>query len=100
MWLPASNRQWARAMAPSETIQRRFHASAFVHECARPLAPRHSTGFSAFTSFNCTVCDNNNGTCTVPNTTKLFAVEHQRDPFQEKPYQGTATRPQLQNVHY
>src|SRR5207302_1522846 len=34
----------------------------------------------------CTVCDNNNGNCTVHNTTKLLAVEHQRIPFQPKPY--------------
>jgi formate dehydrogenase major subunit len=25
----------------------------------------------------CTVCDNNNGNCTVHNTTKLLAIEHQ-----------------------
>jgi formate dehydrogenase major subunit len=25
----------------------------------------------------CTVCDNNNGNCTVHNTTRLLAVEHQ-----------------------
>src|ERR1700726_4536570 len=25
----------------------------------------------------CTVCDNNNGNCTVHNTTKMLAVEHQ-----------------------
>ena len=24
----------------------------------------------------CTVCDNNNGNCTVHNTTKLLAIEH------------------------
>ncbi len=29
----------------------------------------------------CTVCDNNNGNCTVHNTTKLLAVEHQKIPF-------------------
>src|SRR5881628_3341283 len=29
----------------------------------------------------CTVCDNNNGNCTVHNTTKLMAVEHQKIPF-------------------
>src|ERR1700741_3074198 len=29
----------------------------------------------------CTVCDNNNGTCTIHNTTKLLAVEHQKIPF-------------------
>ncbi|MDB6037881.1 MAG: putative formate dehydrogenase [Verrucomicrobiales bacterium] len=34
----------------------------------------------------CTVCDNNNGNCTVHNTTKLLAVEHQKIPFTKKPY--------------
>src|ERR1041384_12541 len=34
----------------------------------------------------CTVCDNNNGNCTVHNTAKLLQVEHQRYPFQTKPY--------------
>src|SRR3954463_4216694 len=29
----------------------------------------------------CTVCDNNNGNCTVHNTTRLLAVEHQNIPF-------------------
>ena len=33
----------------------------------------------------CTVCDNNNGNCTVHNTTKLLAIEHQRIPFRSKP---------------
>src|SRR5712672_2024765 len=28
----------------------------------------------------CTVCDNNNGNCTVHNTTRLLAVEHQKIP--------------------
>src|SRR5258708_50600 len=28
----------------------------------------------------CTVCDNNNGNCTVHNTTKMLAVEHQQIP--------------------
>src|ERR1019366_1818432 len=41
----------------------------------------------------CTVCDNNNGNCTVHNTTKLLAVEHQRYPFQEKPYQMDSSNP-------
>src|SRR5712691_11158050 len=35
----------------------------------------------------CTVCDNNNGNCTVHNTTKLLGVEHQRYPFEPKPYE-------------
>ena len=34
----------------------------------------------------CTVCDNNNGNCTVHNATKLLAIDHQRIPFQSKPY--------------
>src|SRR3954447_18365108 len=34
----------------------------------------------------CTVCDNNNGNCAVHNTTRLLAIEHQRIPFQSKPY--------------
>ena len=32
----------------------------------------------------CTVCDNNNGNCTVHNTTKLLAVEHQNIPFKHQ----------------
>ncbi|PYE51943.1 formate dehydrogenase subunit alpha [Deinococcus yavapaiensis] len=34
----------------------------------------------------CTVCDNNNGNCTVHNTTALLRVEHQRTPYHPKPY--------------
>jgi len=34
----------------------------------------------------CTVCDNNNGNCTVHNTTSLLKVEHQKIPFRPKPY--------------
>ena len=41
----------------------------------------------------CTVCDNNNGNCTVHNTTKLLAIEHQRIPFQTKPYEVDDTNP-------
>lgn len=41
----------------------------------------------------CTVCDNNNGNCTVHNTTKLLAVEHQRTPFRPKPYPVDRTNP-------
>jgi formate dehydrogenase major subunit len=41
----------------------------------------------------CTVCDNNNGNCTVHNTTKLLAIEHQRIPFQSKPYEVDDTNP-------
>ena len=41
----------------------------------------------------CTVCDNNNGHCTVHNTTKLLAIEHQRIPFRSKPYEVDNTNP-------
>jgi formate dehydrogenase major subunit len=41
----------------------------------------------------CTVCDNSNGNCTVHNTTKLLAVEHQSIPYQPKPYEVDNTNP-------
>jgi formate dehydrogenase major subunit len=41
----------------------------------------------------CTVCDNNNGNCTIHNTTKLLAVEHQQIPFRSKPYEVDSTNP-------
>src|SRR5437016_5739187 len=41
----------------------------------------------------CTVCDNNNGNCTVHNTTKQLAVEHQEIPFKPKPYEVDNTNP-------
>ena len=34
----------------------------------------------------CTVCDNNNGNCTVHNTTKDLDVKHQAREYREKPY--------------
>ncbi len=41
----------------------------------------------------CTVCDNNNGNCTIHNTTKLLAVEHQTIPYKPKPYAVDDTNP-------
>src|SRR5437879_5272868 len=41
----------------------------------------------------CTVCDNNNGNCTVHNTTKMLGVEHQSIPFKTKPYAVDNTNP-------
>src|SRR5580700_5099285 len=41
----------------------------------------------------CTVCDNNNGNCTVHNTTKMLAAEHQKIPFKTKPYEADFTNP-------
>ena len=41
----------------------------------------------------CTVCDNNNGNCTIHNTTKMLAVEHQEIPFRNKPYEQDHSNP-------
>ncbi|WP_095514827.1 formate dehydrogenase subunit alpha [Rubrivirga sp. SAORIC476] len=41
----------------------------------------------------CTVCDRNNGDCPVHNATKHVAVEHQRYPFERKPYETDASHP-------
>jgi len=41
----------------------------------------------------CTVCDNNNGNCTVHNTTRLLAIEHQEIPYQSKPYEVDMSNP-------
>src|ERR1700726_1980957 len=41
----------------------------------------------------CTVCDNNNGNCTVHNATALLQVEHQSIPFRNKPYEVDKTNP-------
>ena len=41
----------------------------------------------------CTVCDNNNGNCTIHNTTEWMKVEHQSRPFEPKPYPQDHTNP-------
>lgn len=41
----------------------------------------------------CTVCDNNNGNCTVHNTTRMLEIEHQQIPFKPKPYEVDNTNP-------
>ncbi len=41
----------------------------------------------------CTVCDNNNGNCTVHNTTSLLRVEHQEIPYRPKPYEVDMSNP-------
>lgn len=35
----------------------------------------------------CTVCDKNNGDCTIHNTVKAMGIEHQDIPFSPKPYE-------------
>jgi len=41
----------------------------------------------------CTVCDNNNGNCTIHNTVELMEVEHQKYPFKAKPYPPDNSHP-------
>lgn len=41
----------------------------------------------------CTVCDNNNGNCTIHNTTEWMQVEHQTRPFTPKPYPQDHSNP-------
>lgn len=41
----------------------------------------------------CTVCDNNNGNCTIHNTTEWMRVEHQSRPFTPKPYAKDYSNP-------
>lgn len=41
----------------------------------------------------CTVCDNNNGNCTVHNTTELMGIDHQKYPFEPKPYEADMSHP-------
>jgi formate dehydrogenase major subunit len=41
----------------------------------------------------CTVCDNNNGNCTVHNTTALLGIEQQQIPYKPKPYAVDLSNP-------
>jgi formate dehydrogenase major subunit len=41
----------------------------------------------------CTVCDNNNGNCTVHNATAQLKVKHQQRPYTHKPYEKDETNP-------
>ena len=41
----------------------------------------------------CTVCDNNNGNCTIHNTTKELDVKHQARPYTPKPYAKDMSNP-------
>ena len=59
-----------------------------VTESARAVAAQHEA-FDRILGNHllyCTVCDNNNGNCTVHNTTGLLKVEHQQIPYKPKPY--------------
>jgi len=41
----------------------------------------------------CTVCDNNNGNCTVHNTTGEIGIQHQERPFLHKPFEQDHSNP-------
>ncbi|WNS78204.1 formate dehydrogenase subunit alpha [Domibacillus sp. DTU_2020_1001157_1_SI_ALB_TIR_016] len=41
----------------------------------------------------CTVCDNNNGNCTVHNTVEHMGLSHQKYPFKAKPYPPDNSHP-------
>ena len=41
----------------------------------------------------CTVCDNNNGNCTIHNTTAQMDVKHQARPFLPKPFEQDHSNP-------
>lgn len=41
----------------------------------------------------CTVCDNNNQNCTVHNTAMMMRIEHQKYPFEQKPYEQDNSNP-------
>ena len=61
-------------VAPGMTVFTRSHrALAAQREAFDRILTNHL--------LYCTVCDNNNGNCTVHNTTKLLAIDHQRIPF-------------------
>jgi len=80
-----------------------------VRACATPVAPGMNVSTTSARAvaaqreafdrilgnhmLYCTVCDNNNGNCTVHNTTRLLAVEHQKIPFKTKPYEVDSTNP-------
>ena len=41
----------------------------------------------------CTVCDNDNGNCTIRNTEKLLAIRTSGIPYHSKPYEEDHTNP-------
>ncbi len=66
-----------------------------VTESARAIAAQHEA-FDRILGNHllyCTVCDNNNGNCTVHNTTAMLKVEHQSIPYRHKPYQVDMSNP-------
>ena len=65
-------RACAAVIAPGMTVSIASAADARQHAFDRILSNH---------VLYCTVCDNNNGNCTVHNTQQLLAIEHQKIPF-------------------
>src|SRR4030088_775052 len=84
------NGQLARACGTTVSEGMRIVTGSAIAESARREAFDRILGNHLL---YCTVCDNNNGNCTVHNTTKLLEVEHQQIPYRPKPYQIDNTNP-------
>jgi formate dehydrogenase major subunit len=85
-----TNSRLVRACATSvsagmKVLTKSETASAAQHEAFNRILTNHV--------LYCTVCDNNNGNCTVHNTEKLLAIEHQSIPYHSKPYEEDHTNP-------
>jgi formate dehydrogenase major subunit len=85
-----TNGQLARACATTVS------ASMQIFTNSKKAAAAQREAFGRILSNHvlyCTVCDNNNGTCTIHNTEKLLAMEHQPVPYHSKPYEEDHTNP-------
>jgi formate dehydrogenase major subunit len=85
-----SNGQLVRACATAasagmEVFTKSAKASAAQQEAFGRILSNHV--------LYCTVCDNNNGNCTIHNTEKLLGMEHQPIPYHSKPYEEDHTNP-------
>jgi formate dehydrogenase major subunit len=85
-----TNGQLARACATTVS------ASMQIFTNSKKAAAAQREAFGRILSNHvlyCTVCDNNNGTCTIHNTEKLLAMEHQPVPYHSKPYEEDHSNP-------
>jgi formate dehydrogenase major subunit len=84
------NGQLVRACAASVS------AGMTVSTNSEKAAAAQREGFDRILSNHvlyCTVCDNNNGNCTVHNTERMLGIEHQSIPYHSKPYEEDHTNP-------
>ncbi len=75
--------QWARACATP------VREGLVVDTHSEAVRERQATAMQRILGNHrlyCTVCDNNNGDCTVHNTTELLQIEHQTVPYARRPY--------------